>query len=779
MKTPLFSPPEHLLLHALTTLCIGAGCVYPLALSVGLSAPAPLILICCGSVALLFAALDCLPRLRALAYPLLLAAMAAVVFSFRAQLPAIGAALTLAANGQPLALTAYSRPVVLLLCLALTGVGASLSRSEQAFFPLALLCIALLFAVSFLGGDASPLSLLPILLALLLSARAPGVSQRRLIALTALVLALTLALLPLSGQTSPALTGIAARVRQALDDYLFFTEPRTAFSLSGTGYQPLGSSQLGGPASPTDDAVMQVSAPSRTLLRGAVRNSYTGHAWEDTTSGRRYLYVSPRFAALRRDLFDLQRPDAELLSLLPGARTITVLMHADAASTLYLTQRFGAPQGENLVAYFSPASEVFATRSLQAGDSYVFSGRVMDGSTPGIRRAVLSTADVRDPYWDDVCAAYLALPEGIDSRVYALAAQVTASAENDFDRAAALCAYLQNHFAYTLSQSVPPSGQDFVSWFLLEEQRGYCTSFASAMAVMARAIGLPSRYVEGYVAEPDADGLARVTQKNAHAWVEVYFSGFGWLPFDPTPGLGEAARDPEPPDGSQPPPEDDSQDGNEPDGGPQDTPDETPTPSPSPTPTPSPSPTAEPTPSPEQDEARGDESTPTPSPSPTPTAEPTPTPIAPPSPTPPPDAPDQPAPLLWLLLFLLLLAGLIALRLYLCAPATRCAREDSTNSQLLIWTAAITQALSCMGIQVGPGEGPASFLLRAQELLGGQPPLTRLGKALCIAAYSGHRLKPAQVEHAGRVYRALVRRMTLRQRLRLYAGRLLRGLPRE
>lgn len=776
MKTPLFSPPEHVLVHALTTLCIGAGCVYPLSLSLGLSAPAPLILGCCGGVALLFAALDCLPRLRALAYPMLLAAMAAVVLVYRSSLPAIGAALTLTANGQPLALAAYSRPVVLLLSLALTGVGASLARSEHAFFPLALLCIALLFAVSFLGGDASPLSLLPILLALLLSARAPGVSQRRLIALTALVLALSLTLLPLAGQTSAALSGVAARVRQTLDDYLFFTEPRTAFSLSGTGYQPLGSSQLGGPADPTDDAVMQVSVSSRALLRGAVRNSYTGHAWEDTTSGRRYLYVSPRFSVLRRNLFDTQRPERELLSLLPGARTVTVLMRADAASTLYLTQRFTAPQGDGLVAYFSPASEVFATRSLQAGDSYAFSGRVMDGSTPGIRRAVLSASDARDSYWDDVSTTCLALPEGIDSRVYALAAQVTASAENDFDRAAALCTYLQNHFTYTLSQSVPPSGRDFVSWFLLEEQRGYCTSFASAMAVMARAIGLPARYVEGYVAEPDADGLARVTQKNAHAWVEIYFRGFGWLPFDPTPGLGEAARDPEPPDGTQPPQDDDSPEGSEPDNGPQeDAMDETPTPSP----TPSPSPTAEPTPG--QEDGQSEESTPTPSPSPTPTAAPSSTPAVPPSPTPPPDSPDEPphTPRFLLpLLLLLLLVAAAALRLYLCAPATRCAREDSANSQLLIWAAAITQALACMGIRAAPGEAPASFLLRAQEQLGGQPPLTRVGKALCIAAYSSYRLKPSQVEHAGRVYRALVGRMTLRQRLSLYAGRLLRGLPR-
>lgn len=87
---------------------------------------------------------------------------------------------------------------------------------------------------------------------------------------------------------------------------------------------------------------------------------------------------------------------------------------------------------------------------------------------------------------------------------------------------------------------MPPDNRDFVSWFLLDERQGYCTSFATAMAVMARMVGLPSRYVEGYAATPDADGVARVTQQNAHAWAEIYFTGFGWLPFDPTPGIGNS-----------------------------------------------------------------------------------------------------------------------------------------------------------------------------------------------------------------------------------------------
>ena len=126
------------------------------------------------------------------------------------------------AHGQPLALAAYSREILLLLSLVFTGIGASLSRSEQAFFPLALLEIALLFIVSFLGAQIGAASLLPLILALLLSGRAPGVRARRIVPLCAAILAVTALLMPLSAQVSPELNQLAQRVRRMLDDYLFF-----------------------------------------------------------------------------------------------------------------------------------------------------------------------------------------------------------------------------------------------------------------------------------------------------------------------------------------------------------------------------------------------------------------------------------------------------------------------------------------------------------------------------------------------------------------------------
>ena len=89
-------------------------------------------------------------------------------------------------------------------------------------------------------------------------------------------------LMPLAGSTLPELESVASDVRRMIDDYFFFTEPRTPFSLASTGWQPLGTQRLGGPVNPEDTPVMQVQTPGRALLRGVIKNSYDGACWQDT-----------------------------------------------------------------------------------------------------------------------------------------------------------------------------------------------------------------------------------------------------------------------------------------------------------------------------------------------------------------------------------------------------------------------------------------------------------------------------------------------------------------
>lgn len=83
--------------------------------------------------------------------------------------------------------------------------------------------------------------------------------------------------------------------------------------------------------------------------------------------------------------------------------------------------------------------------------------------------------------------------------------------------------------------------EQFLNYFFQEKQEGFCTHFATAMGLYARSLGLPVRYVQGYYANRGGAEVLQVTSNMAHAWIEVYFEGKGWIPFDPTPGYHQAA----------------------------------------------------------------------------------------------------------------------------------------------------------------------------------------------------------------------------------------------
>ena len=95
--------------------------------------------------------------------------------------------------------------------------------------------------------------------------------------------------------------------------------------------------------------------------------------------------------------------------------------------------------------------------------------------------------------------------------------------------------YLASIAAYDPNTPATPEGEDYVTWFLTESRRGYCMHFASAATLMLRWMGIPARYVAGYVADVPASGHARVPDSAAHAWVEVYIEGYGWEPVEVTP----------------------------------------------------------------------------------------------------------------------------------------------------------------------------------------------------------------------------------------------------
>ena len=130
---------------------------------------------------------------------------------------------------------------------------------------------------------------------------------------------------------------------------------------------------------------------------------------------------------------------------------------------------------------------------------------------------------------------YLQLPP-LDPRIPELAKQVTSHVEAPFDKARAIEGYLRAHYGYTLDLSGPPQA-DPLTYFLFQKRAGHCEYFAAAMTVMLRSVGIPARYINGFLTGEynDVGGDFVVRASDAHSWVEANFPGFGWLTFDPTP----------------------------------------------------------------------------------------------------------------------------------------------------------------------------------------------------------------------------------------------------
>jgi len=138
-------------------------------------------------------------------------------------------------------------------------------------------------------------------------------------------------------------------------------------------------------------------------------------------------------------------------------------------------------------------------------------------------------------YTADFLATYLQLPK-LDPRIPLLARQITGKAANSYDRARAIELYLRTRYGYTLDLTGPPPA-DPLAYFLFDKRAGHCEYFAAAMTVMMRSLGVPTRYVNGFLPGEynDVGGDFIIRARDAHSWVEVYFHGYGWQTFDPTP----------------------------------------------------------------------------------------------------------------------------------------------------------------------------------------------------------------------------------------------------
>ncbi|HEX9122685.1 MAG TPA: transglutaminaseTgpA domain-containing protein [Actinomycetota bacterium] len=284
----------------------------------------------------------------------------------------------------------------------------------------------------------------------------------------------------------------------------------------------------------SDRIVMRVRTPQAALWRGQVYDTFDGTAWtaSDTqtqTIGQDSIDQS----------FAIPAP-AEGFGA-PTRRIVTTFYVAGREPNIVFSafapeQVFFPTANLSIDAYGSLRSPIY----LEDGMVYSVVSQV-PVTTPAILRGAIGTYDAA------AVRRYTQLPNDLPERDVALADRITGGAVTTYDKVMAVQRWLQRNTTYNLDVPRQPPGVDAVDWFLFDEREGFCEHIASAMAVLLRAEGIPTRLVTGFGPgeRNPFTGYYEVREADAHAWVEVLYPGIGWVPYDPTfgvppadPGLG-------------------------------------------------------------------------------------------------------------------------------------------------------------------------------------------------------------------------------------------------
>ncbi|MFX3635706.1 MAG: DUF4129 domain-containing transglutaminase family protein [Candidatus Pristimantibacillus sp.] len=318
--------------------------------------------------------------------------------------------------------------------------------------------------------------------------------------------------------------------------------------------------QLGGGFDYDYSPVMMISTSHRSYWRGETKSIYSGNGWdfdETIDDGAPVTgLIKDGALPLKDDRSSAETTKVDQIVTMIRKDRYPVLFAASPITTVNWVNKEG--------------------QALQRGLEWSASAmelRWMDGSRRKFPEAYAVSSEVTvldeealrntSAGWEEASRSkpYLQLPSELPTRVKQLAEQITADASNDYDRAKMIEGYLRMNFVYTNKPDLTKlsgSSNDFTDQFLFELQEGYCDYFSTTMAVLSRSIGLPARWVKGFAPgtlpaaeyggpmmgmpdeidlNPNGEGTYTVRNSDAHSWVEIYFDGYGWIPFEATAGF--------------------------------------------------------------------------------------------------------------------------------------------------------------------------------------------------------------------------------------------------
>ncbi|WP_257351416.1 DUF4129 domain-containing transglutaminase family protein [Pseudalkalibacillus decolorationis] len=312
----------------------------------------------------------------------------------------------------------------------------------------------------------------------------------------------------------------------------------------GSGVQKIGygtnDSRLGGPFVFDETPVFMTTVEELHYWRVESKEVYTGLGWETTPA-------DPPSQEVSSGNVTLNSPNALIYN--ENVRTeeltakVNVLKKDLYPFIIYPGQIQSIESEENRTLQLNKVTGklmTFEKASPSGMESYSVSYKYPEFSEIMLR-------DSGQNYPAEITERYLQLPENLPPEIKELTEEIIADKKDPYGQAKAVEEYFAaNGFVYDTNEvAVPAKGEDYVAQFLFDTQQGYCDNFSTSMAVMLRTVGIPTRWVKGFTRGDYVETLDsgirnyEIKNSNAHSWVEVYFEGVGWVPFEPTKGFRE------------------------------------------------------------------------------------------------------------------------------------------------------------------------------------------------------------------------------------------------
>jgi hypothetical protein len=307
--------------------------------------------------------------------------------------------------------------------------------------------------------------------------------------------------------------------------------------ISKSGYDP-DDSRLGGPFTQDNTLIFEATVPKKQYWKIETKNTYNSKGWEQPNESNVITYTSNMGMGAYAEGEGIISGESKLAQL-NMLKRFPFIVYPYGMINVETDEDVQFMKLETLGQYRTAIGD--EPVSL---DSYEIEYIEHDFSLKALRETTMEAVNSLGDDFSD----YLQLPNGLPERVGELAKKITDSSENVYDKTKAIERYFgRNGFVYDQKNvAVPTEDQDYVDQFLFDTKSGYCDNFSTSMVVMLRTIGIPARWVKGFAPgelgrNENKESVYKITNNEAHSWVEAYMPGIGWMPFEPTIGFSGAS----------------------------------------------------------------------------------------------------------------------------------------------------------------------------------------------------------------------------------------------